>query len=482
MDLTKEQQEQFAALLDIWRTDIAAFALDVFGVELRPKQIEFCHAFQNNKRITFKGGVGFGKTTVMAIIIWWCLFCHDRVKVSVFGPNEAQLKASVWTELESLWGRMDPFLKEQWYFTSEEIERKVNGADCKAMRRTANKDNVSSISGIHADNNFIFVDEASGVDDVVFEQALQNHLTSDINPKLVLISNPKYARGFFYRTWMDDDISGLWTKVHGKMADNPLVTPEDLEAAAKQYGGKGSNQYIINVEGDFPADDLDGLISSRLIVDAIENENAIPSENRPVIWGVDPAGPGKDRSVIIKRHDNKVLEMPIERRGMTITQLSYLVRDMYLALSPRERERVIVAVDANGLGRGLADNLKDFGLPVRAVLTQSSPTRGKNLQGVDKFAKLRDQLWWETKEWFETENVSIPNCTDLVKELQAPTYQLDDKGRIKVEGKQDLRKRLKASPDYADALCLTFAVDEHRYVGKYAWSKPIDYGDLSWLQ
>ena len=485
MALNKEQQEQLALLLDRWRVDIAAFAFDVFGSKLRPKQIEFCKAFRANKRVTFKGGVGFGKTHVLAIITWWSLFCHDRVKVTIFGPNEAQLKSGVWNELQSLYGRIDgqslKVLKDAWDVTATRISRKANAADCYAEFRLASKDNIAGARGIHADNNFILVDEATGVPDEVFEGALINHLTTDLNPKLVLISNPNATSGFFWRTWNDDEMSDMWTHVHGRMTDNPNLTPEELANAEKQWG-KGTNGYLIHVEGDFPSDTDDGLIPSELINQAIDNEFAIPSPKRPVIWGIDPAGPGKDRTVIVKRHDNKVLEEPIERRGFTITQLSYLIRDMYQALPQAARQNVVMAVDANGLGRGLYDNLKDFGLPVWAVTTQSSPTKGKDHYGNSKFAKLRDQLWWEVKEWFASENVSIPNCIPMIRELKAPTYEYDAKGAIKVEGKKELRKRLKMSPDYADALCLTFAVDERRYVGKFNWSKPIDYGDLRYLE
>lgn len=486
MKLTKEQQEQFAQLLGIWQKDIAKFAIDVFGSELRAKQIEFCEAYQTSKRVTFKGGVGFGKTHVLAIITWWSLVCFDKVKVTIFGPNEAQLKSGVWNEILSLYGRIDETrlkpIKELYDVTATRVSRKTRSADCYAEFRLASKDNIAGARGIHADNNFILVDEATGVPDEVFEGALQNHLTTDLNPKLVLISNPKATSGYFWNTWNDPDLSEMWTKVHGRMADNPRVTEEDLRIAAKQYGGKGSNDYIIHVEGDFPTDSDDGLISSELVNQAIDNEDAIPSDSRPIIWGVDPAGPGKDRTVILKRHDNRVLPDIIEQRGMTITQLTYLVRDMYQRLPASERARTIIAVDANGLGRGLADNLADFGLPVRAITTQSSPTKGIDANGNSKFAKLRDQLWWSVKEWFETEAVSIPNNYGLIKEVKAPSYGYDASGKVKIEGKIELRKRLKASTDYADALCLTFAVDEKRYFGKYNWSKPVGPTDLRWAE
>ncbi len=482
----KEQQEAertaLKSLILSWAKDPARFALEVLKSELRPKQIEFISAFVQNKRVTFKGGVGFGKTHVLAVITLWALVCHDEVKVTIFGPNEAQLKGALWNEIEMLFGRMPEWLKEQFKLTATEVERVHNGASCRAMWRLVNKDNVATIAGIHARNNFILVDEADGVPAEAFKKALVNHLTTDENPKLALISNPRFTTGYFYDTWNDELITDMWTKVHGKMSDNPFVNEQALDEATRQYGGKGSRDYMINVEGEFPMDDDDSLISAELINQAIDNEFVIPSPKRPEIWGVDPAGPGRDRSVILKRHDNVIVGEPIERRQNNSTQLAYLIRDMYQAEPKSKRDSIIIAVDANGLGRGLYDILKEFGLPVKAVTTQSSPTKGKDHNGNSKYAKLRDQLWWDVKEWFATENVRIPNCIPLIKELKAPLFDYDSKGAIKVEGKKEMKRRLKMSPDYADALCLTFAVDESKYVGKYSWSKPIEYGDLRYLE
>ncbi|WP_269275409.1 hypothetical protein [Sinorhizobium psoraleae] len=64
----------------------------------------------------------------------------------------------------------------------------------------------------------------------------------------------------------------------------------------------------------------------------------------------------------------------------------------------------------------------------------------------------------------------------MIEELAAPTYE--DVPKIKIEKKEYIKRRLGRSPDYADALSLTFAVSPSRYSSKFSWSKPIEY---SWL-
>jgi len=473
MALTEQQQEQFQRLLAIWRVDIAAFALDVFGVVLTAKQIEFAIAFRDNRQITFRGGVGFGKTMVMSIIVWWALLTHNDVQVTIFGPNEGQLKGGIWKELTSLYGKMDATLGDAFDVTATRISRKVKPSDCFAEFRLANKDNIASTRGIHKTNNFVLVDEATGIDEEIFTGSLVNILT-DPNPKLCLVSNPDKIDSYFYRTFYDEGINGDWTKVHGAMIDGRNATPELIEQMAGQYGGKTTDKYRSLVLGEFPLSDVNGLIPRDAVEDAINNVDAIPAPSRPIIWGLDPAGAGGDRSVLVKRQDNKVLETPKEWRKLDPVQLAYKVRDHYSELArlrPHELPQVI-CVDAIGIGSGVAAALSDFGLPVKKVIANAKPTRKPDL-----YRSLRDQLWWECRQWFVDGGVSIPDHSDLIRELCTPTYE-EDSGKIVVESKKAIRKRLHASPDYADALCLTFAVATGQYGGKYSWSKPIGPSDL----
>ncbi|KQR32516.1 hypothetical protein ASF91_13350 [Rhizobium sp. Leaf155] len=466
MNLNKEEQKQFAELLQQFHQDIEFFAITLFGQDnaLRPKQIEFCNAFRNNKRITFKGGVGFGKTRALAILVWWSLFTHDQVQVTIFGPNEGQIKSGIWKELQILHSKMHPVWKDLWDVTATRIQRTKNSADCFAEFRLANKDNVSSARGIHQINNFVFVDEATGVPDEIYTEALVNVLR-DPNGKLCLISNPSTTSGYFWETW-NGNIAPMWAKVHGRMTDAPHVTDEDLKAAEIEYGGKFSREYRILVLGEFPLSDVDGLIPRNLVEQAIENEAAVPSDRLPIIWGLDPAE-GGDRSVLVIRHDNKVLAVH-SWRGLETKQLAMKVRDLFQA-TPKQQRPLAICVDAIGIGNGVWSDLQYMGLPAKKVIVSSSPTRR-----ADFYSRLRDQLWWECKEWFATENVCIPNNEDLIKELLLPNYE-SDSGKIKVEKKSDMKKRFKGvSPDHADALCLTFAISPTRYASKYEWTPPVD--------
>ena len=80
----------------------------------------------------------------------------------------------------------------------------------------------------------------------------------------------------------------------------------------------------------------------------------------------------------------------------------------------------------------------------------------------------------------------MPPDRALKGELVAPKYKLESSGKIKVESKDDMKKRGVKSPNKADALCLTFAgndlsrSEDHRHTAHMAYdpfktNDPIEY-------
>jgi hypothetical protein len=110
-----------------------------------------------------------------------------------------------------------------------------------------------------------------------------------------------------------------------------------------------------------------------------------------------------------------------------------------------------ICVDSIGLGGGVADRLRELGLNVRDV--NVSESTALNPQAY----RLRDELWIATKDWLETRAVKLPKDDELRAELIGPTYSFTSNGKIKVEGKSEMKRRGMRSPDLADSLCLSFA-------------------------
>ena len=110
-----------------------------------------------------------------------------------------------------------------------------------------------------------------------------------------------------------------------------------------------------------------------------------------------------------------------------------------------------ILVDAIGYGAGVADRLKEQGLPAVAINVAEKP-------GIfDRYLRQRDELWFRAREWFQNRDVVI--CADdvLAGELSSIHYTFTSSGKIVVESKDDMKKRGLRSPDLADAFVLTFA-------------------------
>ena len=72
-----------------------------------------------------------------------------------------------------------------------------------------------------------------------------------------------------------------------------------------------------------------------------------------------------------------------------------------------------------------------------------------------EYADRGAQMWVDLKEALAT--IQLPADEEMTAELSTRKYKLQPDGKIKLERKEDMKKRGIASPDRGDALCLCFA-------------------------
>ncbi len=199
------------------------------------------------------------------------------------------------------------------------------------------------------------------------------------------------------------------------------------------------------------------------------------------VWGVDVARFGSARNAICVRTARKVIEID-SWKGIDLMQTAGKIKAKYDSTPAHERP-VTILIDTNGLGAGVMDRLYEQGLPVRGINVSESTNIG------DRFLRLRDELWWKGREWLEGLDVALPrNDNDskdpielLASELVQPKYQYQSTGKIKVESKDEMRKRGVDSPDIADSFILTMAEDAAALSGSsigggwgaVPWNKPL---------
>lgn len=120
-----------------------------------------------------------------------------------------------------------------------------------------------------------------------------------------------------------------------------------------------------------------------------------------------------------------------------------------------------VGVDSVGVSAATVGRLHEMGLRVqvlnggmRAVLRGNREARarvGASVPQVELFTNFRAQIHWQLRENLRHAHIALPNDPELFEDLTTPTWDTKN-GRIVVESKEDIRKRLGRSPDKGDAV------------------------------
>jgi len=455
----------FVEFVKLYRNNPVLFVREVLNTEPDGWQIEFLnHIAAGNRRISVRSGHGVGKSTASAWAMLWYLFLRFPVKVVVTAPTSSQLYDALFAEVKRWVKVLPPVLFDQLEVKQDRIEMKDANNEAFISARTSRAEQPEALQGVHSDNVMLVADEASGIPEQVFEAAAGS--MSGHAAVTLLLGNPVRSSGFFFDT--HNRLAGDWITMKVSCADSPRVSEAYIEEMKARYGEE-SNAYRIRVLGEFPRSDDDTVIPMELLELAM-NRDVEASKHATLVWGLDVARFGSDRSALCKRQGNAVLEPIKTWKNLDLMQLTGAVVAEFEILVPSQRPQEIL-VDSIGLGAGVVDRLKELGLPARGINVAESPAMGGT------YRNLKAELWHKAKAWLESRDCRMPKDEALIAELATVRYSFTSNGKIQIEGKDELKKRGMASPDRADAFCLTFASDA--VIGMYGsaastkWNKPL---------
>jgi phage terminase large subunit len=452
----------FIQFITLYRADPVLFVKEVLGVEPDEWQQDFLNAVASGERkISIRSGHGVGKSTTASWAMLWFLLTRYPVKVVVTAPTSAQLYDALFAELKRWVKELPQPIQELLDVKQERIELKASATEAFISARTSRAEQPEALQGVHSDNVMLVADEASGVPEAVFEAAAGS--MSGHNALTILLGNPVRSSGFFFET--HNRLKDEWWTRRVSCLDSTRVSKEYVQDMKSRYGEE-SNAYRIRVLGEFPRSDDDTIIPMELLESA-KHRDTRAYEDAPIIWGLDVARFGSDSSVLCKRQSNVV--HTLERwRNLDLMQLTGAVVAQYEACDHKNRPAEIL-VDSIGLGAGVVDRLRELKLPARGINVSESPAMGGT------YLNLRAELWHKAKAWLEKRDCKIPNNEDLIGELATVRYTFTSNGKIKIESKDDIRRRGLKSPDMADAFVLTFASDAATisWGSNNSWGKPI---------
>lgn len=402
-------------------------------------------SFDSSKRwITTRSGHGIGKTATMSVIALHFLICHLGAQIGATANSENQLK--------------DIFLKE-FYFWKEKMPTDIkpnlnqlddmvrvgNDKDWFLRARVSRPEKPEALAGLHGKFILILADEASGIDDMTFE-VMKGALTG-ANYIVMYYSNPTRTEGEFF----DSHKGGsAYTKLHFSSLDSPIVEDGYADRIIGDYG-LNSDEYRIRVLGDFASvaemDDK-GWIPLFANLNILMEPESGQIINGAII-GVDPAGKGRDSSIVHVRDVVYLKEVLNEKTSSPpdLARKIEMIRDVY-----RSRSNDI-GIDAFGIGAQVVANITTkVGETVNAILADK-PRPGTE----HDFNSFKSELAWKFRSWVAGGGIIITNNSQTwLRELSKIKYKRAIGGQIQLMGKVEFKKLYGFSPDRFDAACYTF--------------------------
>lgn len=425
-------------LLELEPTEItpSTFIKEALGVSLWSKQEEIVSSVFSNRRTVVKSGHGVGKSFTVACIVLAWLYLKPYSKVittantykqvlNVIWGTIAQLHRSAALELGGALTQTRLDLDDNWFAVGMSVDK------------------PESFQGIHASGGVLVIfDEAISIPKPIWEAA--DTLTAGNNCSFLSIANPTVASGPFW----DACQNPRWKLISISCMDHPnvisgkelipgSVTKEWVIAREEEYGNE-SAYYQSRVLGEFPSISTTNLIPRSLI------ENAKSTSNNGYRCGIDIARYGDDSSVAAIFHNGILIDLVKWSETNLMTTCGKIIEIINKYKIPHNS----VFIDSIGVGGGVVDRLIEQNYDIVPVNVASKPSD-------NKFLNLKAELFWKTKQALLDNKLQIDSCyNEVISDLVAHTYELDSSGKIKIESKQSVKKKLSRSPDAGDAVIL----------------------------
>lgn len=440
-----------------YRDDPAGFVLDCikFRGDDRPAeyQLDVLRNLVAKRRAAVRGPHGLGKTALASWAILWFALTRDGEdwKIATTASAWRQLVKFLWPELHKWARRLDwsvigrPSFGEGAELLGQSLKLDTGEAFALAS------DRPESIEGAHASHLLYVLDEAKTIPGETFD-AVEGALSIG-DCYALAISTPGEPQGRFYDIHRRAPGFDDWWVRHVTLAEAIAAgrVSEQWAAQRRRQWGEKSAVYQNRVLGEFAASDEDGVIPLSWVELANERwENRGKLDDFTCV-GVDVARSGADDTVMAMRYSDVISELRRHSKEDTM-ETTGRVAGILRANGGK------AIVDVIGVGAGVVDRLREIGLNV-APFNASEGTNMLDRSGELGFVNLRSAAWWNLREMLDPNSghsIAFPADDLLTGDLTAPHWKVASGGKVQVEGKDDIKKRIGRSTDCGDAVVMAF--------------------------
>jgi phage terminase large subunit len=477
--LTVEQRRELGRIV----ADPVLFAERILGVELWSAEVDMLRSIERNRRTAIKACHGVGKSFCLAIAtLWWLARWEDGMVLTTAPTERTVTTLTIWKEIHGLAAKSKiPFPKSN--VGSMWLRDREKYPDNFALALTANR--PENFQGGHSKHLLIVADEAPGIQSGIWD-AIAGSLTGT-DTRIVMAGNPTIPLGAFYDAFHRE--RGMWNCITMGVFDTPNLQGfgpdwrrgiQQLLNLDRRPGGpldetvipylpsrrwvveqyqhwwhgddSSSPMWLSRVLGEFPAQSPNSLFKLAWLERA-KARQPIEHPDRKLVAGVDVGG-GSAETVCylcqVVAGDRHILKMGAWRKPDTRD-------DVARFLDPYIRRLQSVRVDAIGVGYNFALHLRDRGFPVEFV-NVGAPCENKPHLGVnnpaERFANSKAYYYQNLADAFEHGYVSGLVDETTSSQLLGIIGEIDQRGRLKIESKEEAAKRGLPSPDRAEALML----------------------------
>ncbi len=446
------------------------------GRSLAPYQGETLANLPVKKRVSVRGPHGLGKTTTTAIAVLWFAITRDAAgrdwKCVTTAGAWRQLEHYLWPEIKK-WARRIrwdvlgiPPLREGVELLALKLKLRHGEAFAAAS------DKPELIEGAHGDSVMYVFDESKAIISETFDAAEGAFSgaseDADLEAFALAMSTPGEPNGRFYDIHRRAPGLDDWWPRHVTLQEAIAagrVAREWAERRREQWGAD-SAVYNNRVLGEFWSSDEDGVIPLSWFEAAVErwrtwDEAGRPDCGGPRVFGVDVARSGTDKTIIAPRDAMVVSELRATVKEDTMATAGRV--GALLSASPG----ATAVIDVIGIGAGVYDRLREQGHAVEAF-NASAGTRRKDASGEFGFVNTRSGAWWNLRELLDPSRdpeLALPPDDELLGDVTAVHWRVVSGGKIQVESKDDIKKRIGRSTDRGDGVVMSL------WVGGVSWAE-----------
>lgn len=444
-----------------WRAEPERFVRDVFGAVPDLWQARALRSLGGveppRRRLALQACAGPGKSAVLAWAGWHTLATRG-------GPDEHptgyaisctadNLRDNLWKEL-AYWYNRSPLLQAAFEWSAEAIRARSAPATwwlrARSYPRSADAEAVGrTLSGLHGRHMVYLLDEAGDMPPQLLRTAEQG-LGNCTWGAICLAGNPTSREGALYTAATHQSERWQVVRITGDPDDPERSSRIDLAWATEQCRTYGRQNPWVQayVLGEFPEGTLNTLLGPDDVYGALgRSYTAATTSMHQKRLGIDVARFGDDRTVIFPRQGLQAYP-PVVLRSARTTDIAARVATE----KSRWGSELELIDDTGGWAAGVIDQALLAHLPLVPVNASSTPTD-------PRYYNRRSELHFLAAEWVKRGGALPEGLTEIVREATAARYWFEG-GKLRVEAKDQIKRRIGVSPDLWDALMLTFALPE----------------------